>query len=566
MSTIYWLTDINGSFTNASDWSGGKVPGASDDAIIDAVGSAFTVTSGADERVNSVQLASNATLSLTAGTFSATGGTGAGANAGVILIGAGATLVVADTVTNSGTIALYGGNAGVAQIVLDTSMTTFAGGGEILLGGASGGTITSVGYRHGSFGLDNIDNTIVGSGQIGDKYTHLVNGQDGTIDANGSAGLTLHGGVNYGLVEATGSGGLVISSAFVQSSSGVLLAGAGSAIRVTRNRLNGGTLESVGSGRVVVSGAYLGNLVVDANLSVVRNCQFEGAITLEGDNVIELDGAASGQATLTVSSDTITGSGSLSVAQLNLDGTCMIDNGPKRSLTVGANTFSSAGIIESTGSGSLSLTGNSFSNAGIIKSAGARALSLDTASLINTGTIDSTSSGGMAINGVMVNNGTVSVQGGGTFEMNGAVSGNGAFFEGGGTLEFLSSFNEAVTFTGAGTLELAQSKKFTSSVTGFSSDDMTTLDLGDIHFIDAKEATFSGTASGGVLTVKDGTNTAKITLQGDYLGATSLPLETAKAEPTSSPKRPRTVPRRYTPSSQPWPALESEVAKQSTRA
>jgi len=68
--------------------------GASDDAILDAVGSAFTVNSVTNEYVQSVQLASNATLSLLAGTFDASEGTGAGGNAGIILVDAGATMEV----------------------------------------------------------------------------------------------------------------------------------------------------------------------------------------------------------------------------------------------------------------------------------------------------------------------------------------------------------------------------------------------------------------------------------------------------------------------------------------
>ena len=101
MSSIHWLDDVTGSFTNAADWRGGVVPGASDNAILDAAGSAFTVTCGVSETVRSVRLSSNATLSLTAGTFDAVKGTGSGANAGVILVGAGATLVCGGTVTNA---------------------------------------------------------------------------------------------------------------------------------------------------------------------------------------------------------------------------------------------------------------------------------------------------------------------------------------------------------------------------------------------------------------------------------------------------------------------------------
>ncbi len=55
---------------------------------------------------------------------------------------------------------------------------------------------------------------------------------------------------------------------------------------------------------------------------------------------------------------------------------------------------------------------------------------------------------------------------------------------------------------------------------GFSKTGATTLDLGDIAFGGATAASFSGTMSSGVLTVTDGTHTAKIRLSGDYLGLT----------------------------------------------
>jgi hypothetical protein len=87
-------------------------------------------------------------------------------------------------------------------------------------------------------------------------------------------------------------------------------------------------------------------------------------------------------------------------------------------------------------------------------------------------------------------------------------------------MAFLSTFNEAVNFLGLGTIELSDSQHYSGQVSGFSATGGATLDLADIGFVGAGEATFSGTASGGVLTVTDGTHTANITLQGDYLGAT----------------------------------------------
>jgi hypothetical protein len=121
MSQIHWLNAINGRFTNPADWGGGVVPGASDDAILDAVGSAFTVTSGANETVDSLQLTANATLSLIGKTFAATTGTGTGANAGIILVGAGATLVAGGMLTvtdgtHTARITLKGNSLGSAFV------------------------------------------------------------------------------------------------------------------------------------------------------------------------------------------------------------------------------------------------------------------------------------------------------------------------------------------------------------------------------------------------------------------------------------------------------------------
>jgi hypothetical protein len=176
------------------------------------------------------------------------------------------------------------------------------------------------------------------------------------------------------------------------------------------------------------------------------------------------------------------------------------------------------GSIDGVASAPLHLT---IGAAGVIDGNAATGLTLDTfTSIVNAGTIESTGSGGVVIDSPVVNTGTLSVKAGGTLAADAAVSGNGVALIKGGALEFLSSFDEAVGFTGGGTLELARSQAFTKAVTGFSATGATALDLRDIGFVDAGEATFSGTSTSGVLTVSDGTHTASITLKGDYLAAT----------------------------------------------
>jgi hypothetical protein len=63
MATIKWITG-NGSWTTASKWNTGTVPGSSDDAVIDASGS-YTVTLSVPITVNSIAISdSSATLAV----------------------------------------------------------------------------------------------------------------------------------------------------------------------------------------------------------------------------------------------------------------------------------------------------------------------------------------------------------------------------------------------------------------------------------------------------------------------------------------------------------------------
>ncbi|HEY5008453.1 MAG TPA: hypothetical protein VII42_10635, partial [Caulobacteraceae bacterium] len=85
MAEIHWLKPVGDSFSDALDWSGGRVPGPADDAILDAggMGSApYAVIVSTRETVVSIQTAANATLDVDAGMFTAAAGSGAGINAG----------------------------------------------------------------------------------------------------------------------------------------------------------------------------------------------------------------------------------------------------------------------------------------------------------------------------------------------------------------------------------------------------------------------------------------------------------------------------------------------------
>jgi hypothetical protein len=140
--------------------------------------------------------------------------------------------------------------------------------------------------------------------------------------------------------------------------------------------------------------------------------------------------------------------------------------------------------------------------------------------IINAGTITANGAGGVEIKSEVANTGLL-IATSGTLMLDKAVTGAGSARISGGTLFAAGAFSENVAFTGtAGELELARAQTYTGNVFGFSHDGTTSLDLRDIGFVSAAEATFSGTKAAGTLTVTDGIHTAKIKMVGNYMGVT----------------------------------------------
>ena len=257
MASIHWAKAVSGTFATGADWSGGKVPGPGDDAILDALGSGpYTVSASANATVTSIQTAATALLDIEAD-FSATHGTGAGANAGGIRIENGAALTLQGPVTNSGTIEIFG-EASATSIVVGQSGVTLDGGGAVFLNFSGGQLQQIVGASSGAV-LTDVDNRISGQGMLGGGRLTLVNEAQGFLEAKGGL-LTIDTGantiVNAGLITAEGApgdDGITPGSGLVKSplvNSGVLKAdGDGSSL----------TFEGAvtGSGRTIISGGLL---------------------------------------------------------------------------------------------------------------------------------------------------------------------------------------------------------------------------------------------------------------------------------------------------------------------
>jgi len=157
---VLWGSGVSGDFAAASNWNKASVPGVSDAAQISPSGT-YTVTSTANETVNSLTTAAGATLFIGSGIFTINKGTGSGANAGTILVGAGATLVLNGSVSNTGLLEALGGN-------LTINGGPVTGAGSVKVG--SGGSVNATGNSyvfHGAGGSE----LVLGTGNTNSAFS-----------------------------------------------------------------------------------------------------------------------------------------------------------------------------------------------------------------------------------------------------------------------------------------------------------------------------------------------------------------------------------------------------------
>jgi len=149
---------------------------------------------------------------------------------------------------------------------------------------------------------------------------------------------------------------------------------------------------------------------------------------------------------------------------------------------------------------------------------GSNALS---AAITDNGTVTVANSASVAIGGAVTGGGAMIVENQATLVLDGAVSGTGTLtIANSATLELAAAASEAVTFASGSTgkLKLDHSSSFTGTVAGLTT--RNELDLADLKWVSGHmTASFSGTASGGTLTVSDGSQTDKIALVGNYLNS-----------------------------------------------
>jgi serralysin len=256
-----WKKAVSGSWATAGNWNPAGVPSALANVLITATGPSYTVTNSTDQTIHSLTTAANSTLTLKAHTLDVTHGTGpadqSGELAGIVNILKGATFEIdAGTLNNTGIVFMGGSASGTSFLVFDNSVD-LKGGGTIELS-----TTLFHNQINSPNGFTNVDNTIEGAGLI---FGSLTNGADGVIDATGVNTLgildqTANPVINNGVLESTGSGGLVVQGKLTNN--GQVLAKVGT---VTLNGDVSGTGTAIISDKAELdlNGAYSGIVKFD---------------------------------------------------------------------------------------------------------------------------------------------------------------------------------------------------------------------------------------------------------------------------------------------------------------
>jgi hypothetical protein len=420
-------------------------------------------------------------------------------------------LMLKGKVTNSGTITVTSsddlcGCGPFGALSVCAGPVTLLGGGSVIFSGATAALFSTSPYSK----LINIDNTIAGEGFIGDGFLPIVNQVGGTIDANVD-GRTMwlttgYGSSNGGTIQASNGAALEMQGVLRFGYTGVLkTVGATSSVVLNGAALVDARLDASGGGAIAVKTAVLQG-----------NTRISGALTVDAaanacDAALLLSGTVTNQGVVTLVGGIDVGDPLTSYsAQLLVT----------KTFFQGGGSYVLSGVPEATMIGGFDVSARLTNVDSTIEGAGL----IGDLMLVNqaNGVIDANVSGETLLVGTgssaVVNQGTLQASDGGHLVMASAVAERGFGVVDGGTLEFQSSVNIAVSFTAnGGTLEVDNSDVFRGSVAGFGDDNPSQMVFSDIDFATvAGSFKRNGIHTGGTLRVSDGVDTAQLTLLGQY--------------------------------------------------
>ncbi len=421
--------------------------------------------------------------------------------AGALEVATGDTMTILGTITNTGTIGLNSTYYN-SDLIVGSPTLTLNGGGTVALSDYGANRIYGA---SASDVLNNVNNTITGSGQIGAGQLTLVN--SGTISATGTSGLTISLGSTgtntaSGALLGVGTGGLSVQNG-TYTNAGLIQADDGSFVTFSNGAtltnesatgtLKGGTYAAVANGHgatLTLAGTPITNDAADLILSGVGSSILFGTSTVESS----LTGIAAG-------------------AQLQiLDG---------RSYT---------GTLALANSGTITLGGGTLKTKSLVDRASATLSGFGTvtAALNSLGTI--TAVGGTldlkatdTIAGAVTGTGTLAIGGHSTYAGSAPVTVSAIALLNASTLALTNSLNFAGTFdiegrttvSGAGTL--TSSGLFEQTGQGLAVISAAVVSSGGISVISGGTLAFSGGLANTGLILDKGSFTDTAALTGGSL-------------------------------------------------
>ncbi|MDP6717663.1 MAG: hypothetical protein QGF59_03370, partial [Pirellulaceae bacterium] len=555
VSCVYWANPVSGNWNDATKWSTGVVPGASDHVCISAAGSPYTVTLNVNTTIAGFTMDSaDATFFASSKTFTVNGpsnldtgsvtwrssawaGIGTLTNSAILNIEGSSTISAA--FAQKGTVNIRGGASNAATltsssgftndgaIVLQTVSSTYSSNLEVTSGTLTNTSSGVINSNPGTGGSRSINATVVNNGTVNFSATSALAKSGATFTNNGTttvaSGKTLSFGTN---------------GVFTQSSGLLSLAGTLAMVTDTLN-INGGTSDITGTAHLNgsdlnwPSGTILGSpmltlLNTDLALGAAATSAATSAVTFQF-------GASSN----TLSGDIKTGQTVVINGGLSLHAWLTSPNG-----------FTNSGLIilqtlSSTYSSNLAVTSGTLTNSssGVINSnpgtGGSRSIS---ATVVNNGTVNLNQTTTLSkTSGVYTNNGTTTIASGKTLSF----GSSSVFNQNGGSLAIGGAFNmssDTLNFNGGvitGTPLLLHSAlnlgAGSTSPASFITRGSSTLS-GNVKSGQLITVQGSGTGGTGTLTSASGyTNSGTLTLQsidGGY--TTNLTVNTGTLTNTAS--------------------------------
>jgi autotransporter passenger strand-loop-strand repeat protein len=463
-------------------------------------------------------------------------------NSGAVNVQNGATQTVgAAALNNAGSINLLG-TFSATELLIEQNVT-LSGGGTVSMSGnqslITGGS---------GFTLTNVNNKIIGAGEIGDSHFTINNQSSGVINGNGTAiRLELVANVtNAGLIEGTTSQGLFIDSATLINSGTIAALGTGASVVITNETVINSNpkaliLASGNGAQVKLVGETIvgGTLKTSAGGTIAAQFGAVSGVTIAASSLIEVNNVIFSGGTIGAGAVVETSGGNVVVSGTVSNGGTLFANsaGDQVSITLGAVVNGGVALI----------------NNGIVKIAGSsgesvKFLPLGEGGLAIADKADQTSAfsgrvsgfgGGDHSNNVQFINlpsvtfnpnvswsyvsanssntsGTLFVSSGGLVA---AINFVGAYSS--GNLEFGDGAHASGAISGTVTIRdpVVPNGGTVSSDTAGSSLPHSGIDLPDIAFGAQTTLAYAQNAAGtgGTLTVSDGRHTAAIALLGNYM-------------------------------------------------